>query len=96
MKRLIYLLSISFLMFQSCSTNESTNVSVPYEGVLIKKIVASNGFIQDFTYNGNKLSKIEDNKGAIQQFTYKGDFISKIESKTSYLFSYLNNNLTKV
>jgi YD repeat-containing protein len=103
MKKLIYLLSISFLLLQSCSSSDSSGSSIS-QSVLIKKIVYDNGEVENYSYNGNKLLKISFEDGTSRVITYTGDLITKeeIRDESNTLtgefstMSYLNNRLMQV
>lgn len=93
MKKILFLISIPFLLLQSCSSSssDSANINSSNQPLLIKKIVPVNGITTDavtqtFSYNGNKLQKVTYEQGAyigILIFTYTGDFITKIEFRDS-------------
>lgn len=82
MKRFFYLLSISFLILQSCSSDSSDN-SNNFIGVKLIQVQFSNGQISTFSYNGNKLFKINNSSGGFQKYSYNGEFIRLIESYNS-------------
>jgi hypothetical protein len=82
MKRLFYLLSITFLILQSCSSDSSDN-SNNFIGVKLIQVQFSNGQISTFSYNGNKLFKINNSSGGFQKCSYEGEFIRLIESYNS-------------
>lgn len=86
MKKLIYLLSITFLMLQSCSSGnepvDSGDNNNPNGEVLLKRITNINGDVGLlFNYiEGNKLSTITTKSGEIiNKITYTGDQITYIE-----------------
>lgn len=88
MKKILYLLSITFLILQSCSSGDSSEDGsdnpIVGEGPLLKKIVNSDGEIINYFYNGNKISKITWTGSTYDpdfylKFTYTGDLITKIE-----------------
>ena len=85
MKKLIYLLSITFLMLQSCSSgNESVDSgdnNNPNGEVLLKRIETLNGDVGLFNYvEGNKLSTLTTKSGEIiNKITYTGNQITYIE-----------------
>jgi hypothetical protein len=91
MKKLIYFLSITFLILQACSTNESSDNKNSNQTILIKKIIPTDGiatpgnYTYIFSYDTNKLLKIDyEYSGAYigsSIYTYSGDFITKIEGK---------------
>ena len=89
MKKLFFILSITFLMLQSCSSgDDSTNPDnpVPNGGVLLKKIEFSNGMTLNYQYTGNKLYKLTGNNGEGSSIViYSGDLITQVNS-------YDNNN----
>ena len=76
MKKIIYLLIITFLMLQSCSSGDgSNNVS---STILCKKQV--NGtFDFDYIYNGNKMDREMANGQLNRKYYYTGDYITKTE-----------------
>lgn len=99
MKKLIYLLSISFLLLQSCSSSDSpSGADNSYEGVLLKRSLGDD--VNEYIYeNGNKLSKIVYGLDGFDKFTYSGNLITKIESVDDKgligvitTFSYNSNN----
>ena len=78
MKKLIYLLSISFLMLQSCSSGDETSSSS--QGVLIKRTRDDDGSSCNYFYNGNKLLKtVWDDDGTSRVITYTGNLITRSE-----------------
>lgn len=104
MKKIILIFSL--LVLFSCSSNESVNDSSNASGVLLKKIVSSDGAaIVNFNYNGNKiLNYIDDGDGEKVLFSYTGNFITKMEwvdisNNQLYQtveFMYTSNKVTKV
>jgi hypothetical protein len=82
MKRLFYLLIITFLILQSCSSDSNDN-SNNFIGVKLIQVQFSNGQISTFSYNGNKLFKINNSSGGFQKYSYEGEFIKLIESYNS-------------
>jgi hypothetical protein len=80
MKKLFYLLSITFLILQSCSSDNQDNSSNSSDNILLKKIVVSGQSI-NFTYNGNKIIKIVYPQGSYSYYliTYTGDQITRTE-----------------
>jgi len=112
MKKIFYLLSITFLLLQSCSSGDSPDSPGspdnpnPSGGTLLKKIVCSNGLVFNYTYNGNKLSKIAGENGensGYYKFTYTGDLITKYEIANNYdekamfkVFNYENNDIKQI
>ncbi|WP_396171227.1 hypothetical protein [Flavobacterium sp.] len=105
MKKIIYLLSITLLILQSCSSPSSTESSNPTssQSILIKRIVSTQGGIENFVYDGNKLLKILFDDGTSSVFTYTGDLITRIEIRDAtntfmgefYTISYLNNKVSQ-
>ena len=86
MKKIIYFLSISFLLLQSCSSDSSNDIAT--SSVLCKTIKSTNAsgkiYRDEFTYNGNKFSQINyyindifEGKGIIY---YKGNLISEVKN----------------
>jgi hypothetical protein len=108
MKKIIYLFSITFLILQSCSSEDSSDNSNNNEVVLIKRLESSNNTeIEYYKYNETKLNYVStgDENGQIwrKQFTYSGDLITKTEwyennqptgEKNTYAYS--NNKLSEV
>ena len=102
MKKLIYLLGITLILLQSCSSGDSSDSSIG-QSVLIKKILYDNGSFENFSYDGNKLLKISNEDGTSIVITYTGDLITKseIRDKSNTLtgefqtMSYLNNRLAQ-
>ena len=78
MKKLLYLLSMSFLLLQACSSSDDSSQSS--SSVLLKKAIWNDGSVYDYLYQGNKITKIQGNDGSYSNFTYTGDFITKVES----------------
>lgn len=81
MKKIVSLLSFTFLVLSSCSSDndESSNLSNP---ILVKEIeVTYEGktFIQKNTYDGNKIKNTTSQTGLIVNYTYTGDVITKKE-----------------
>ena len=79
MKKLIYLLSITFLLLQSCSPSDNNESNTDSSNVvLVKKIVNSDGE-SNLSYDGTKLKKITLTGGEYVNITYSGDLITKME-----------------
>lgn len=103
MKKLIYLLSITFLILQSCSSDENGNSdSNETNVVLVKKIVNSIDGEINLSYNGTKLTKMTFTGGGYVNITYSGDLIDKMEwfssnnvSEQRNEYSYSSNKLTQ-
>jgi hypothetical protein len=106
MKKLIYLISITLTLLQSCSSGDSSSGadnSTPSNNILLKSATSTQGDISNFIYNGSKLDKIvNDSDANYTQVTYTGDLITKTEefnnnklsSKTIYLYN--DNKLAQV
>lgn len=101
MKKIIYLLSIGFLILQSCSSSDNSLQSS--SSVLLKKAVWNDGTIYDYLYQGNKITKIQGNDGSYSNFTYTGDFITKVDNfEVNSLYNghdeflYSGNNLIQI
>ena len=85
MKNLFYLLSISMLIIQGCSSDSDNNVNVNND-LLVKKIVINdvlNNFngSRNFTYDGNKIKRILDSSNSDNRetiYTYNNDLITSI------------------
>ena len=84
MKKIIYLLSITFLMLQACSSGDDSNSSSQI--VLIKRIVGADGSYCNYSYNGNKLLKMLWNDGTSRVISYSGELITRTEIRDA------NNN----
>ena len=95
MKKLIYLLSVTFLMLQSCSSGEDS--SSGSSAILCKKMVLGN-FAIDYVYNGNKIEKTMNNDQILRKYYYNGNLISKVEDyidnqlRMISTYTYNNNN----
>jgi hypothetical protein len=95
MKKIFYLLSITFLLLQSCSSssNNSENVS---SIVLCKRQSWVNGYF-DYTYDGNKILTATYGGQLAFKYFYTGDLITKVEDYDSNeliratIFTYNNN-----
>jgi hypothetical protein len=105
MKKIFYVLSITFLILQSCSSDDSSGDSSESSNqtTLLKKIVFSGQSI-NFTYQGNKLTKIVYPQGNYSYYliTYTGDLITRTEGFNNNnqpmnhdVFIYSNNLLTQ-
>lgn len=85
MKLLLYLFSISLLVFTSCSKDDDKPDAASF--VLVNKKVYTQADTSNevktsqFIYNGNKIVSIVDNDGSKTSFTYTGDLITKTERK---------------
>lgn len=101
MKKAIYLLSISFLLLEACSSSDR-NSSNSNGTILLKKSIDTNPdgvFTTNFTYNGNKLLKATMVNFRYSNFIYSGDLISSVENYdvnnnliSKLLFNYNSNN----
>ena len=104
MKKIIYLLSIAFLLLQSCSSDNNSENSNSSGNMLLKRLEYSDNFGPIyFKYNGTKLNYFSfgEQSGLLKkQFTYSGNLITKAEwfengvatgEKDTY--TYLNNKL---
>jgi hypothetical protein len=102
MKKIIYLIGVTFLMLQSCSSGDSSGSSSSQD-VLVKKIVYNNGGVENFSYDGNKLLKISFEDKTSRVITYTGDLITKSEIRDASntiigefeTMSYLNGRLAQ-
>lgn len=83
MNRILPLLSVLFVLFQSCSSSDSDSPS--QNSILIKRIVQTTPqaeYISDFTYNGLKMvqsTQATTNFLRRGVYTYTGDLVTKIE-----------------
>lgn len=82
MKKLLYLLTASLLVFTSCSKDDNDS-SDPASSILVKKItdidIDGSSSTRNYIYNGNKIVSITDEDSSVLKYTYTGDFITKIE-----------------
>ena len=87
MKKLIYLLSITFLMLQACSTSEnaSDNTNTNSNSILLKKIIEidpQGTYTTIFEYNGSKVVKVNSlfNNNLIRtaNYTYSGNLVTEV------------------
>ena len=93
MKNLLFLLSLSFLVLFSCSSDDVSDVSNPNVNSSIVPTKVVNTFPDDdyypddytiyYTYNGNKLDKVMDEYGNYDKATYTGDLITRSDSFNS-------------
>lgn len=93
MKKIIYLLSITFLLLQSCSSGDGSNSGS--STILCKKQV--NGtFVLDYIYNGNKMDRIMANGQLNTKYYYTGNLITKnegyIDNKLRWITTYTYEN----
>jgi hypothetical protein len=102
MKKILYLLSITFLMLQSCTSGSNDNSSNSSSDILIKEFYNSNGEYSKFIYIGNKIKKIDNTDGSYAIFSYTNDLITQMSeySNTGTLLTiknyyYLNDNLVQ-
>ena len=83
MKKLLCLLSASFLVLMGCSKDDATSENPDSSTVLLKKIIDtdSDGIetTAEYTYEGNKLIEVSYSDGNIEKSTYTGDLITKVE-----------------
>jgi hypothetical protein len=106
MKKVFYLLSVIFLMLQSCSSDDNSGNSNNSGLVLLKKLEYTDNYGPIyFTYNGTKLNyySFGEQSGLLKkQFSYSGDLITKAEwfqngvatgEKDTYFYS--NNILSE-
>jgi hypothetical protein len=77
MKKIVCLLSITFLMLQSCSSGDGSGNSS--QGVLLKKVLGADGSFCNYSYNGNKLLKMTWNDGTSRVISYTGNLITRSE-----------------
>jgi hypothetical protein len=86
MKKIFYLLSISMLLLQGCSSDSGSNENVNND-LLVKKIVFNSdvlnnfNFSRNFTYDGNKIKRILDSSNIDNSetiYTYNNDLITSI------------------
>ena len=99
MKKIIYVLSITFLMLQACSSGNSENANNGNSIILCKHKVFSNGSSWDYSYEGNKISMVKTGNSVILKYFYTGDVITKVENydlneiignRTSFSYNNIN------
>ena len=96
MKKLIYLLSVTFLLLQSCSSGEDSSSG---SSVILCKKMGPGNFTIDYVYNGNKIEKTMINDQILRKYYYTGNLISKVEDyidnqvRVISTFTYNNNQL---
>lgn len=104
MKNIIFkLLTISFVILQSCSSDKAENSSEAIQDILLKKVIYSDGSNLNIEYQGNKLNRYTSSDGSYSEFIYTGDKITR-ENKysaskklTEYAdFAYSGNSLSEV
>lgn len=105
MKKLLFILSISFLfLFSSCSGDDETMETNPdTNALLLKKLTSSTGWFIEFIYNDNKLNRLVHQDKSYILFTYADNLIIRTDdinsngqptgSKETY--EYTNNKITK-
>jgi hypothetical protein len=105
MKKILYLLSIAFIMLQSCSSDNNSENSNSSGNMLLKRLEYSDISVPIyFIYNGTKLNYFSYGETGLlkKQFTYSGDLITKAEwfengvatgEKDTYFYS--NNILSE-
>jgi hypothetical protein len=101
MEKLIYSLSITLMLLQSCSSgSDSSPVS---SDVLLKKIIHDDGSSSNLEYAGNKLIKSTSSDGGYSILTYTGDLVTREDNYSSdntidehYEYYYSSNNLIQV
>ncbi|MBN8640282.1 MAG: hypothetical protein J0L86_00590 [Flavobacteriales bacterium] len=79
MKKLLVLLSVTFMILTSCSSDSSDNQN---NSELVKKIISTSGSSTNtiqYTYNGNKLLSISYNNSQTIQYTYSGNLIINVK-----------------
>jgi hypothetical protein len=101
MKKILYLLSIAFIMLQSCSSDNNSENSNSSGNMLLKRVEYSDISVPIyFKYNGTKLNYFSYGETGLlkKQFTYSGDLITKTEwfengvaTGEKQTYSYLNN-----
>lgn len=83
MRKIVPLLSLLFVLFQSCSSSDSDSTS--QNAILIKRIVQTTPqveYVTDFTYDGLKMVESKESTTNFLRrgvYTYTGDLVTKIE-----------------
>jgi hypothetical protein len=105
MKRILYLVCITFLQLQSCSSESNTDNSSSNEIVLLKKVTTGTNGSQTFSYEGDKLvaiSTLVNGESTSIKNSYTGGLITKIQAfdknnQASYYitYNYTNGKLTQ-
>jgi hypothetical protein len=94
MKKIIYLLSFTFLILQSCSSSDGDNNSSDSNFTLLRKSITTDPdgvYTSTYTYNGNKISSVNttydynnnNNTFSNTYITYSGDLISEMKTYDS-------------
>ncbi len=111
MKKIILLLSVVALAFNSCTTSEDSSTPEPIDetgNVLLKKTITTKGSVVTtdvYSYNDKKINKIVSTDGTNNgetRFTYTGDLITKIEVlsndvlKSKKEYTYQNDKITEI
>ena len=107
MKKIIYFLSISFLLLQSCSSDSSDDSAT--SSVLCKTIKTTDAsgviYREEFTYNGNKFSQINyynnDNFEQKINVLYEGNLVKEvkiynIDNKLDFTTTFTYNSFGKI
>lgn len=101
MKKLVYLLSITFLLLQSCSPSDNNDSNTDSTNVVLVKKIVNSDEESNLSYDGTKLTKITLTGGEHVNITYSGDLITKMEwfssnnvSDQRIEYSYSSNKLT--
>jgi len=69
MKNIIFkLLTISFIILQSCNSDKAENTSEAIQDILLKKVIFSYGSNLDIEYQGNKLKRFTSSDGTYSEF----------------------------
>jgi hypothetical protein len=107
MKKIIYFLSISFLLLQSCSSdssNDSATSTVLCKTIKINK-ASGDIYREEYTYNGNKFSQINfyknDNFEKKINILYEGNLFKEaksynIDNKLEATITYTYNDSGKI
>ncbi len=104
MKNIIFkLITISFVILQSCNSDKAENTSEAIQDILLKKVIYSDGSNLNIEYQGNKLKRFTSSDGTYSEFIYTGDKITR-ENKFSASkklveyseFAYSSNLLSEV
>ncbi|MDQ6527635.1 hypothetical protein [Flavobacterium sp. LHD-85] len=82
MKKIIFMLCISLLIFTSCSSEGNTSQNAETSRVPKQQIISSldNPVTIDFVFDGNKIVSSTHSGNYVVKYTYTADLITKTES----------------
>ena len=97
MKKIIYLISLTFLLLQACSSGDSGSTNTDNNTILVKKTIETNPqgiYTNVYEYNGNKIIKVNcsfnNNLIRTALYTYSGNLVTEVN-----IFGNSNNLVQK-